>query len=303
MLLKKAILTGGTGFIGYWLLKKLVENEVFVYVVCRKNSTRIDRITAFENIKIIELDMNEIELLPDYINEQCSTFYHLAWEGQRNDIDEQFQNVGYSLNTLKTAKKLGCQRFIVTGSQAEYGISTERIYEDSDVLPNTAYGASKLACYNLIKVGARLMNLEYIWVRIFSVYGPKDNSNTLISYLFHCFENAVCPNLTDCNQLWDYLYCEDAAEALYLLGESKHSNELYNLAYGKSEKLRRYVEILEKKLNSTIDINFGGFESSTPIVSLDVSCEKLFRDLGWRPKHSFEEGIGSMMLDPERRHK
>ena len=88
--MKSAIVTGSTGFLGNWLVKELIENNVFVYALCRKNSNRISRLYGLKNIKIIEIDMENISMITEHI-ENADNFYHLAWEGERDDFINQLK--------------------------------------------------------------------------------------------------------------------------------------------------------------------------------------------------------------------
>lgn len=286
--MKTAVLTGGTGFLGYWLLKELVKNNVFVYVVVRKNSRRRERLHQIQGIEIIELDMDEISGLPKYVK-TADIFYHLAWEGGRNDFAAQMNNIIQTVNAMQAAHKIGVKQFIMTGSQAEYGICKERVDEKYPANPNTAYGACKLACYNILKTLSKQLSLPFTWVRVFSVYGEGDNPNTLISYLFRCFEKNEIPKLSKGDQLWDFLYAEDAAVALYLLGK-KGKYGLYNLAYGESRPLKEFVIEARNVINPNSELDFSS-NTISDIIELRANIEKIKNELGWEPVVGFIDGV------------
>lgn len=289
--MKTAILTGGTGFLGYWLLKELVKNDIFVYVIVRKNSKRLNRLNGISGIEIIEIDMDEISDLSRYIK-TANVFYHLAWEGDRNDFSNQMKNITWALNAMKVAQKLHIKQFIMTGSQAEYGICNKQVDENAPVNPNTAYGACKLACYNILNTLSKQIDLPFTWVRVFSVYGEGDNPNTLISYLFKCFKKNEIPKLTKGDQLWDFLYAEDAASALYLLGkECKYG--IYNLASGKSRPLKEFIIEARDLIAPDKKLNFSS-EKISNVVELRANINKIKNDIGWEPEVSFENGILKM---------
>ena len=286
--MKTAILTGGTGFLGFWLLKELVENDIFVYVVVRKDSKRRERLNGITGIEIIELDMDEISGLPQYIK-TADVFYHLAWEGGRNAFSSQVENITYAVKAMEAAHKLGVKQFIMTGSQAEYGICNQQVDESSPVNPNTAYGACKLACYNILKTLSEQIALPFTWVRVFSVYGEGDNPNTLISYLFRCFMGHETPKLTRGEQLWDFLYAEDAAAALYLLGE-KGKYGLYNLAFGESRPLKEFVIEARDLISPDSELNFD-LDMPANIIELRANVDKIKDELGWKAIVGFKYGI------------
>jgi nucleoside-diphosphate-sugar epimerase len=287
--MKTAILTGATGFLGYWLLKELLEKNIFVYAVCRRNSNRLYKLSGLSNVKIIELDMDEISSLPEYID-NVDTFYHLAWGGERSDFSAQMKNVQFSIDAMNAADKIGVKHFIATGTQAEYGTCKDKIDENHVTNPYNAYGVCKLSTYLILKTLAKQLNLPFTWVRVFSVYGEDDGQNTLlISYLVKCFNENKIPELSTCENLWDFLYAKDAANALVLFGEKK-CDGLYNLASGKSRKLRDFVIEARDLLNPNGKIDFNSDKANSG-VELDVDISKIKNDLGWNPKTTFKEGI------------
>jgi nucleoside-diphosphate-sugar epimerase len=286
--MKTAVLTGGTGFLGFGLLSELIANDVFVYVVVRQNSKRIERLQKIEGIKIIELNMEDISKLDKHVK-QADVFYHLAWEGERNNFPDQMRNIIPTVTAMEVAHHLGVKQFIVTGSQAEYGVVKEVINEATPTNPNTAYGASKLACYQILKTLSEQLKINLTWVRVFSVYGRGDNPNTLISYLFRCFREDKVPELTSGTQYWDYLNLSDAAKALYLLGE-KNKSGLYNLASGQSRPLREFIIEVRDLINPNSVLTFDE-ESKQDNIQLKVDVTKIKSDLDWRAKINFLDGI------------
>lgn len=290
--MKTAILTGGTGFLGNWLLKELIKNNIFVYTVVRKNSKRIDRLKDFSSIEILEIDMNHILDLKKYVK-KADFFYNLAWEGERDDYDSQMDNIEFSVNAMKVAKDIGVKLFVMTGSQAEYGIYHEKVNESSLVNPASAYGSCKVACYYILNSLSKKINIPLTWVRVFSVYGEGDNPNTLISYLFKCFKENTVPELTKCDQLWDFLYAEDAAKAIYLLG-LKHKSGIYNLAYGESKPLKEFVIKLRNLVDPNIQLSFNT-KLNLERVELIANTDKIRTEIEWRPTVNFEEGIKIML--------
>ncbi len=287
--MKTAILTGATGFLGHWLLKELLAKDVFVYAVCRRNSSRLYKLAGLSNVKVIELDMNAIISLPEYIA-HADTLYHLVWGGDRDDYSIQMQNVQFSIDVMRSAHKIGVKHFISTGTQAEYGICKDKINENHMTNPYNAYGACKLSTYFILKALSEQLKLPFTWIRLFSVYGDSEEQNTLlISYLVKCFQKNTIPELSACENLWDFLYAKDAADALVMFGEKKCTG-LYNLAYGESRKLKVFVNEARVLLNPSSKINFNPAKASLGL-DLDVDITKIKNDLGWSPKTTFKEGI------------
>ncbi len=289
--MKTVILTGGTGFLGNWVLRELLSNGCFVYVVVRPGSKRLENLNDLNNIKVIELNMDEIHKLQEYVP-FADTFYHLAWEGERHNFSKQTGNIQIGVNAFLAANSLGVSHFICVGSQAEYGICHEIINEKTIPNPNNAYGISKLSLYNILSLMSKNHNLPLTWVRVFSVYGPLDNPNTLISYLINCFKKKEIAVLTSGIQKWDFLFVTDAAKALFLLG-AKKAEGLFNLAYGESRTIKEFVlearEVAIKSIGYEPQVEFSKNKASDG-VELIADISKI-SSVGFEPEVSFSEGI------------
>ena len=287
MLLKTAIVTGGTGFLGCALVRELIRNDIFVYALCRKGSKRLKRFDGLAGIEVLETDLSCPEI-PEHAKES-DVFYHLAWEGGRNDFDEQYKNVSMTVSCLKLASAIGCMRFISTGTQAEYGETTETITEESSLNPSTAYGACKVAAYYLSADLAKRSGIEHIWARVFSIYGPSDNPNTLIMTLIRdARTNREVMMRTDGEHIWNYLYEDDAARALRLLGTVPNPHEVYNVASLESKPLKDFANSLIRTVDSDSEIYFGNERSS---VNLDIFPSKLIEDIGEFEFTNYIDGI------------
>jgi len=290
--MKNAVVTGATGFLGFALLKELTQNGVFVYALCRRGSQRLSRLIGLRNVKIYELDLNYADFTERL--EECDVFYHLAWEGGRNDFESQYANVIRAVNSLKIASASGCKRFICTGSQAEYGYTDGAITEDTRLKPATAYGACKAAAYYLTADLAGRLGIEHTWARVFSVYGPNDAPHTLVMKLISDLANAgESTTDTDGSHIWNYLYESDAAKALRLLGETQITNTVFNIASRESKPLRAYIEALRANVNPTSVVIYGNEKSA---VNLDVFPEKLLCSIGEYEATDFTRGIMSICV-------
>ena len=288
--MKTAVITGATGFIGFTLLKELLKNNVYVYVLCRPNSKHRFRLSGLTGITIIEENLEYIEEINSI--KESDIFYHLAWDGERNNFEQQYKNIGITVNCIKLAAKLKCKRFICTGSQAEYGNKMELITESALLMPDTAYGACKAAACYLTADLARKLNIEYVWVRIFSVYGPNDSPETLIMSLFDSVEKTGWAALnTNGNHIWNYLFEEDAACALYRLGESKIVSGIYNLAGKECKPLRDYVNEMMQIIEPKTVVSYGNGEN---LVNLYVSTEKIRKAIGEFEITTFADGVNKI---------
>ncbi|WP_010494527.1 NAD-dependent epimerase/dehydratase family protein [Paenibacillus elgii] len=293
-----AFITGATGFIGSVLCRKIVAENGIVYALVRENSKNIDRLPVDKNLKVIYGDLDDF----GYIREQLSqietninVFYHLGWKGvgnkDRND-PVQSQNIESTIQSLLLAHSLGCSKWVGTGSQAEYGPINSKISEEHLTKPTTFYGASKLSACILSQVLGHQLNMSTVWARIFSTYGPGDNSGWMLIDLINTLLDKQKPKLTLGEQLWDYLYVDDAANALYKLGTAVNSQGVYNLGSGNATKLKKIIEITRDLIDPALPLGFGEIPYRIDqVMHLEADVSKLIRDTGWQAEIDLETGL------------
>lgn len=283
----KVTVTGAAGFAGCNLVEALVEKGYFVYAVVRPYSGHNSRLQESDRLKVVPCDMEDYGKLPEMIHEQCDVFYHLAW--QSGNFEAQKNCIDYSLVALDVAAHIGCKRFVCTGSQAEYGPQTQLITEETCPHPVTAYGVAKLATCVLTRQRASELGIEWIWGRIFSLYGKYEPNGRMLPDLVRALQEGRTFYLSAATQIWDYLYSSDGVDALIALSEHGRSGEIYNVANGAYRPLRLFTEELRQEIAPDGDIVYG--DPLDGATSLHVSVEKIQRDTGWKAGTLFREGV------------
>lgn len=289
---KTAIVTGAAGFLGTALVKELVMVGYRVFAVVRPGSPHNERLRDDANINVVENDILNVGRLPKMIptTYEGAVFFHIAWGGDsRYDYSSQVKNINYVVEAVRTAERLGCTRFVATGSQAEYGATESVQNEALTPHPFCDYGASKVAACVLSKRVAMERGIDWIWGRVFSLYGKYEPKGRMLRDTVEKMQNGEDIFLSSCRQNWDYLDVCDGARALIALAEKGHSGEIYNIANGKYRPLREYIEDARKYYCSNSDIFYG--DDPFPFVSLQPDISKLKTHTGWKPKASFEDGL------------
>lgn len=308
-----AIVTGATGFIGTALCRELLENGHEVYAVIRPGSVKREKLNFAEvfedgqskdklpmyNLRIIELSLEKLSELPDHM-ESADVFYHLAWNGSagaaREDFDNQYTNIHYTAEAVRAAVKCGCRKFVGAGSQAEYGVIRERAVEYRTVpQPFMMYGAAKLAAYHMGCLVAKKEGISFVWPRIYSVYGVGENAGTLVSYVVDCLKKGREPELSPCENMWNFLEITDCARALMLLGERQDTEGIYHVASKDTRLLKEFVEEMRDVIAPGCALGFGVKKSDPERTFwLDPDTGRL-GELEFSEEMEFEEGIRRKM--------
>lgn len=294
--MKRVVITGPTGTIGMALLQKYMETDAEVTAVCRRGSGRISNIPVSGKIRIVECNLDEIRKLPDMLNGRYDVFFHLAWthtvgEG-RNDIDAQTRNICYAMDAVEAADKLGCECFIGAGSQAEYGRYEGRLSSTVSTFPENGYGIAKLCAGQMSRIRCSQLGIRHIWFRILSVYGRYDGEQSMIMSGIRSMLKGESTEYTPAEQIWDYLYSEDAAEALYLAADKGRDGAVYCLGSGQARPLKEYIEIMRDEINPALSLKIGARPyADKQVMHLCADITDLRNDTGFVPRVEFREGI------------
>ena len=283
---RTAVVTGAAGFAGYNLVERLVEKDFSIYAVVRPHSAHNARLNGLAGVQVVDLDVRQLHILPSLIPQPCDVFFHLTWmHGGRDDLTAQQANIPHVIAAVEAAAVLSCKRIVLSGSQAEYGLPGAVMTEDLLPNPINAYGSAKVAACYLSKRRAAQLNIDWIWGRIFSLYGKYEPAGRMLPDLIDTLKSGKTPHLSSCTQYWDFLDAGDGANALIALAESGKSGEIYNIANGNYKPLKVFTEAVRERIAPDITIDYG--KQAAPFVELRPSVEKIKRDTGWQAEISF----------------
>ena len=293
----KVIVTGATGLIGLALIKECIRHGWKVYAVVRPKSLRKNVLPKNSLLNLIECDLKDLKNLKNIISEKCDVFYHLGWghtgAAKNLDIKYQIENINFTIDAVRVANELGCQLFVGAGSQAEYGnLDIDKISPECPTNPKIAYGICKLSAGKLAEIECNKLGINFVWIRIFSTYGVNDKKDMLMGSLIQKMLVGEHISMTKGIQQWDYLYCDDAGRAFYLVGEKCKFNAVYCLGSGIKKPLKEFVEIVAEKIGYNREIGFGEIPyNDSSVMNLCADISTLTRDTGFIPEIPFEEGI------------
>lgn len=303
---KKVLVTGGAGFIGSHIAKRLQETGYEVIVIDNLITGNTKNIP--NGVDFIEGDISKQKIISSLPNKDVYAVLHLAAQSsgeisyEKPDFDLKVNTLG-TLLLLKWCREHGIPRFIYASSMAVYGNALHNpVSETVTCNPLSFYGISKLSSEQYIQHFAR-EGLATTCFRMFSVYGPGQNMTNMKQGMVSIFLAYLLKG----EEIWikgskdrfrDFIYIDDVVDVwCSSLENEKTYGKIYNIATGK----KTFVRELVKK-----EVEFFGFdpetypvkyEGSTPAdqfgLYADVSVLK--QDLNWEPSVSLDHGLKNMI--------
>lgn len=295
-MMKKAIVTGASGFIGQALVKKLELEGYEVYAVIR-DTNKADIFSGFNSIKPIICNLSDIVNLDTLIHgRDFELFFHLAWDGtsgnSREDYDKQLSNVKYTCEAVKIAQKLGCKKFIYAGSLMEYESINYIPISGSKPALNYIYRTAKLSAHYMAKAIAAELGLDFRIGIISNAYGEGELSERLINSTIRKLIKGEKMSFTDGEQLYDFIYITDVAKAFIAIAEEGKPYGNYYIGNKNQRKLKEYLIDIRDCIDKNMELGLG--EIAFDGVGLDytkIDTARLYEDTGFRCEVEFKEGI------------
>lgn len=299
--MKRAIVTGATGFVGRWLVRELLNQKIFVTAVICPNSCKRIFLPDTDMIRVIECGMDEYSLLATYFEEEKEcVFFHLAWSGvfgvERRNLEIQFKNIYASKEAVKAASLIGCKSFIGIGSIMEEEAVAVVKTSGSKPGENYIYGEAKHFAHLVAKAVAAENNIDFLWPILTNVYGEYDSSSRFINSTLHKIIRREQLVFTLGDQIYDFIHVEDVVKALIAVGRKGTAFQRYLIGSGHAAPLRTFVEMIGNFLAPEQTLYFGDIPyTGTSLTEDDFKIDALVRDTGFIPQISFESGIERTM--------
>lgn len=250
----RIFVTGATGFLGYHIAKSCISKGY--EVLCLRRQTSVSLFDAAQEKQIIWVDSNTEDWKESVVSFNPDVLIHCAWSGVsadgRNDFRVQRQNISLSEELFKL---FPYKQIIVLGSQEEYGRIDSLVNEDYPLTPLTEYGKAKIETCKLLQKCCKEKEIEWQWIRVFTVYGDKQKDAWLIpSMIRKCLNPAILEiETTKGEQIYSYLYSEDFANAILSMIGTKGKSGIYNLSSSSPTKLKDLFTLIKQKTNSKIE--------------------------------------------------
>jgi len=293
----RCLVTGATGHLGSYLIPALLRRGWEVTALVRPESDLWRLADASGAVNILRADLADLSPISQAVRAlKPEIMFHLAWQGvdanSRNDSAQVTTNVSGSIALIQLAREAGCRAWIGVGSQAEYGPYAVPLKEDLPARPLTTYGVSKLCVGLFAQKLCESNGLRCVWLRLLAVYGPKDDERHVIPTVIRRLQEKKKPPLTPGEQICDYLFVEDAAEALHAVGANSSVQGVFNLSAGEGRPLRDILGMIRDRIDPALALGFGELPyRSDQVMHMQADISKLRQATGWKPKVSLKDGI------------
>lgn len=298
------LVTGGAGFIGRWLVKRLLKDNHYAWVLDDLSNGRETNIEEFYNHpyfkEFIKGDIKDIKLLEELFKNSFDICYHLgASINVQDSIDDPrttFENdtVG-TFNVLEQCKKTNTKMvFMSTCMVYDKATNEEGITELHPTKPASPYAGSKIAGENMVLSYWYAYKLPVVVVRPFNTYGPFQKTGgeggVIAIFIKRTLEGEDLLIYGSGNQTRDFLYVEDCADFVAEAGySSKVDGEIINAGLGRDITVNDLALLIAKDKNKIRHVPH--IHPQSEIMKLLCNYNKAKELLNWSPKYSLEEGI------------
>ncbi len=298
----KYLVTGGAGFIGSNIARKLVSLGDDVVILDDFSTGKRENISdLIPQVDLIEGDICDLDTVRRATKGVDFVLHHAAVVSVARSVDDPIRtnevNVTGTLNCLIAAREAGVKRFVYAASSSAYGNSPSLPKrEDMKPDPTSPYGVSKLTGEMYCKVFNDVFGLQTVSLRYFNIFGPHQDPMSPYAAVIPIFIARILrgePPVVygDGNQSRDFTYIDNAVEANLLAVRSPNAaGMVFNVACGRRYTLNQLIEKLGEIMGKKIKPEYADPRPGD-ILHSQGDISKAIEILGYRPKIDFEEGL------------
>lgn len=298
---KKVLITGGAGFIGANLIRRLLGEGGFEIFVIEKEGVNFWRLEDIKDqIDITYVDLEDEAATKEGVDKiRPHIVFHLA--SSRGNAFAQGDprtmirvNIEGTMNLIEALKSIRMASFTYASTSLEYKEKEGKLAEDDAQEPRNFYALTKSTGGQVVKQYANMHHLPVVNVRLFNVYGYYEDSQNLIpSIVLGALRNQPIA-LSSPNNVRDFIFIEDVVDLFTRIITQEHAyrGEMFNAGSGEQHSIQEVVGTVEKVLGRRLDVRYGQRPSYYKEPKVFVADNTKAREaFGWEVKHSFASGI------------
>ena len=286
---KKILVVGGTGFIGFNLLKKLISQKYDLSSISTKLPSKQKKI---KGVKYIRLDISKKKDFIKLHKIKFDTVINLGGYIDHSKVKKTFKSHFEGVkNLVNYFNDKDLQTFIQVGSSLEYGNVASPQKENAKCKPRGNYGLAKYKASNYLTTSKNL-NFSFLILRLYQIYGPHQDTSRLIPYaITSCTKNL----LFDCSsgkQLRDFLFIDDLINLfIKILKSKKLVNNIYNVGSGRPLSVKFIIQTIQKKIKKGQPLFDKIKMRNDEINKLYPDIKKIRLKFNWRPETNIKNGL------------
>lgn len=297
---RRVLVTGGTGFVGSNLLRRLSAMGARVHLLARPQSNLGRLPDAGAGLQIHTGDLGDELALARIFDEAAPDFvFHLATPRGNDPMAWQRlteSNVSAALHLSAQLLRSPATPLVVAGSSLEYGPNTRPHRETDALSPVTWHGVGKAAADMIYGQAAASMGLKINRLRLFHVYGPWESAHRLLPASIRAAYSGQPLPFTASDIRRDWVYVGDVVDALLAAAVSPVQGEAFNIGAGVEFSNEDVVSVVEKLTGRRIVLDRGAYRASpsdAPHRYADIGKARM--QLGWQPRHDLTQGVAETM--------
>jgi nucleoside-diphosphate-sugar epimerase/glycosyltransferase involved in cell wall biosynthesis len=291
------LVLGASGFIGANLMRTLLLGRDDIYgTASRLPAWRLESLPV-SNLVVTDLlvdsNLNKIfdDIKPRTIFD-CVAYGAYPFETDAQLIYQTNFNLAFRILSSFEDRKISC--YVHAGSSSEYGDNAAGPQEHSLTCPNSHYAVSKVAAASLIHFFGKKRNIPCINLRLYSVYGPLEDSSRLIPSLVQYGLNGGYPDLVDPRVSRDFIYVDDVSEAFVTIAlnvRERDYGESFNIGMGKKVTIGDLAEISRDLFGINCDPHYTMPNREWDVLDWYADVSKVRQRFGWQPQTGLREGL------------
>lgn len=295
------MVTGASGFIGNCVVRRLLQEDCKIHLLLRAEANMWRLQDILDRVTIHRVDLRDgsgiravLEKIGPNAILHAATHGAYEWQSDARRILET--NVLGSYNLLEAALAVHTKVFVNTGSSSEYGYKSQPMSETDRLEPNSIYAVTKAAQTHLCSLLAKKSVTSIVTFRLFSVYGPWEESTRLFPTLIRRARAGLPLEMSSPDTARDFIYIDDVLDILLAFDRfSEFSGEIFNLGTSIQYTLRDVVKAVQQVVGCQSEVHWEALPPrkwDTNKWQADVS--KIGTCLSWSPRYSLAEGVRQM---------